>query len=126
AVGPPVARRRPVAGPWPRRCRGEEPVKGRAPIHPGGFGKVGLRLRPAGAVALAGLVLAAVVVVSAALGPAGIGPVTLARMLATRVGLGPPEVSWPQSYEAIFFQVRLPRVVLGTLIGAALGVAGTT
>ncbi|BAS28625.1 corrinoid ABC transporter permease [Limnochorda pilosa] len=84
------------------------------------------RLRPGSALAAAALLLAGVALVSAALGPAGIGPLTLLQMVGARLSLGPVETPWPQSYEAIFFQVRLPRVVLGALIGAALGVAGTT
>lgn len=35
------------------------------------------------------------------------------------------QVSWPESSEQIILKVRLPRIVLGLLIGAALSLAGT-
>lgn len=78
------------------------------------------------ALAIALLVLALAALVASALGPAPISPLILLQMIAARLGLTSVEPSWPASYEVIFFQVRLPRVVLGGLIGAALGVAGTT
>jgi len=34
--------------------------------------------------------------------------------------------AWPQSWETILFQVRLPRVFLAALVGAALSLAGAT
>ena len=81
---------------------------------------------PAVAVALALAILAGAAITALALGPASIGPGTLAQMTLRRMGWLRLEPTWPASYEVIFFQVRLPRVVLGVLIGGALGVAGTT
>jgi len=77
---------------------------------------------PAVAVALALAILAGAAITALALGPAAIGPGTLAQMTLRRLGWLRLEPTWPASYEVIFFQVRLPRVVLGVLIGGALGV----
>jgi len=83
------------------------------------------RLRPSIALAGALAVLLLVAVIASATGPVPIRPLTLVQMTAARLGLVHAGPSWPASYEVIFFQVRLPRVLLGVLIGAALGVAGT-
>ncbi len=43
-------------------------------------------------------------------GAADIPPMTVVRVLLYRVGL-PVEVDWPASWEAIVWQIRVPRVV---------------
>ncbi|PYI57510.1 FecCD family ABC transporter permease [Paenibacillus flagellatus] len=75
----------------------------------------------------AGLLLLLVsVVVSLSLGSAHIPIPHVWRILLHRVPLvgdGIP-VTWPESSEQIIMKVRLPRIVLGVLIGASLSVAG--
>src|SRR6187397_2262279 len=72
--------------------------------------------------------LAALLVAVAALG-AGTGKVAIpleaqAGLLA-RAALGVDVgATWPASTEPIFLEIRLPRVVLAGLVGAALAVAG--
>lgn len=57
-------------------------------------------------------------------GAIGIPPMTVARIIGHHlVGL-PSEVSWTAPQEAIVWQVRLPRVLLGMLVGAGLAVCG--
>jgi iron complex transport system permease protein len=55
---------------------------------------------------------------------------TTAEMLLARFPLpGSPlavPTTWPASYEAVLFQIRLPRVVLAGLVGAALAAAGAS
>lgn len=69
----------------------------------------------------AGLLTTGIVAVGT--GAVGIGPVTVGRILAHQLfGLG--EVSWTPPQEAIVWQVRLPRVLLGMLVGAGLAVCG--
>ena len=58
-------------------------------------------------------------------GAADIPPATVGRILLHRLGL-PIEGSWPASWDAIIWEVRLPRVLLAGLVGATLAYAGAT
>ncbi|RIV39102.1 FecCD family ABC transporter permease [Micromonospora radicis] len=70
----------------------------------------------------AGLLVTGVVAVGS--GAVGIPPPTVARIIGHHlVGL-PGEVTWTPPQEAIVWQVRLPRVLLGMLVGAGLAVCG--
>ena len=73
------------------------------------------------------VVLGLTIVITATLGPAHISPLVVLKMLASRLPLVDSLVatSWSVAEETIIFQIRLPRIVLGFLVGAALGVAGT-
>ncbi|WP_250031240.1 FecCD family ABC transporter permease [Paractinoplanes maris] len=56
-------------------------------------------------------------------GAIAIPPATVARIIAHQLsGLG--EVTWAPPHEAIVWSVRLPRVLLGMLVGAGLAVCG--
>lgn len=85
----------------------------------------GLRgILPAFALALAGLLAAALLAVS--LGPVDIPPQTVARIVAGHVpGVG-IQADWPARWDAIVWELRLPRVVLAGLVGASLAYAGAT
>ncbi|MBN1786446.1 MAG: iron chelate uptake ABC transporter family permease subunit [Candidatus Methanofastidiosa archaeon] len=68
------------------------------------------------------------VIISSVTGSANISKLDILRMVAHKLpligdGIG---VSWKESSEIIFFNIRLPRVILGILIGSALAIAGTT
>jgi len=69
-----------------------------------------------------GLVATAVVAVGS--GAIGIAPTTVAAIIGHQlVGL-PGEATWSLPEQAIVWQVRLPRVLLGMLVGAGLAVCG--
>lgn len=69
-----------------------------------------------------GLVATALVAVGS--GAIGIAPTTVARIVGHHlVGL-PAEVTWSLPEQSIVWQVRLPRVLLGMLVGAGLAVCG--
>ncbi len=81
-------------------------------------------------------VLVAVMLASAALGYAAIGPLEVAYVLLNWLRLptvGSSGVVWihpfqfdvPRSTELIVQQIRLPRIVLGAIVGFALALAGT-
>lgn len=60
-----------------------------------------------------------------------IGPVPLAPSLVYRVGLahGAPSLvtpDWTPSQESIVWEIRLPRVLLGGIVGAGLAIVGAT
>jgi iron complex transport system permease protein len=69
--------------------------------------------------------LVVAVVFGAAFGSVAITPLALVEMTVNHVGIGHFPVTWPSQDEAIFFELRLPRVVGGALVGLALATAGT-
>lgn len=69
------------------------------------------------------VLLVASVVVAVAAGSVGIAPSVVAGILADRAGL-PVTVTWAPSVDAIVWQVRFPRVLLGVAVGAGLAVCG--
>jgi iron complex transport system permease protein len=68
--------------------------------------------------------LVATVVVGVGAGAVGVPPGTVARVLGHHVLGMPGEVTWSLPQDAIVWEVRLPRVVLGVLVGAGLAVCG--
>ncbi len=72
-----------------------------------------------GVVLLATAALAAIV-----LGTSGVGPADAVSIVVHRLtGLG-GAVSWPQAAETIVWELRLPRIVAGMVVGAGLACAG--
>ena len=66
------------------------------------------------------------VVVAIGLGPIGVSPPTVLRIIAHHIfGLFDAE-NWARTDDAIIWEVRLPRVLLGAIVGSALGVVGVT
>ena len=65
-------------------------------------------------------------IVAVGLGPVGVTPSTVLRIIGHHT-IGVPEfASWARTDDAIIWEVRLPRVLLGAIVGTALGVAGVT
>jgi iron complex transport system permease protein len=75
--------------------------------------------------ALAALVavLAVMVVVGIASGAFPISPAEALRILARQVGVAPGD-GFTSQQEAVLLSIRLPRVALGVLVGAGLGISG--
>ena len=72
------------------------------------------------------LITLASVVVAIGLGPVGVAPTTVLRIIAHHtLGLLDAE-SWARTDDAIIWEVRLPRVLLGAIVGSTLGVVGVT
>lgn len=70
------------------------------------------------------IVLLASIVIAMGLGPVSISPDEVVKILGHHV-LGRPSVqAWPISADAIIWDVRTPRVVLGAIVGATLGICG--
>ncbi|MGE5618665.1 MAG: FecCD family ABC transporter permease [Sphingomonadaceae bacterium] len=75
------------------------------------------------------IALAALLVTSAAgvlIGKAQMDPGTVLAILLSRLPFLDVVPWWPASYETILWEVRLPRVFVGALVGAGLSVAGAT
>ena len=70
-----------------------------------------------------GLVLAAGVL-AVSLGTVRIPPLTVLEILAARLPLVDISASWPDTWDTIVWQLRLPRIFLAALVGAALAISG--
>lgn len=68
--------------------------------------------------------LVATVVVGVGVGAFAVPPGTVAQVVGHHVLGWPGERTWSAPADAIIWQVRLPRVVLGALVGAGLAVCG--
>ena len=81
-------------------------------------------MRKAGLLGAAAVFLVAAALVSALVGAANLNPLATAAALADKI----PFVHLPTSLsavdQAVLFQIRLPRIVLGALVGGLLAVAG--
>lgn len=75
-------------------------------------------------IAALAVALGASVLLAVAVGAVWVSPTAALRLFAWKLGLtGRPDV--PHSTEVILFQLRLPRVLLAAVVGAALAVSGT-
>ncbi len=70
-----------------------------------------------------GVALIAVAVVAVGVGPVGVAPDVVARVIAGELGLRVAE-TWSASERSIVWLIRLPRVLLGVFVGAALALSG--
>jgi len=68
------------------------------------------------------------VILATTLGAAHISPFTVLKILLAKLPLIKNLIipSWSTAEATIILQIRLPRIILGMLVGAALGIAGTT
>lgn len=66
-----------------------------------------------------------VALLSIGIGSVNIPPLTVMRILLSRLPFMPVQVDAPSTFEAILFEIRLPRVALVALTGAALATSGT-
>lgn len=66
------------------------------------------------------------VVGATAIGPVGIPPLLVAKILLSKLPLADIIITpdWTRVDENIIIQIRLPRILLGLLVGSALGAAG--
>jgi iron complex transport system permease protein len=81
------------------------------------------RLRPGRPILLASAVLLAAVVIGIAVGPAGLSPQQIVDALASRLPWH-PHVSVTALDADIVWEIRLPRVMLGVLVGSMLAGGG--
>ncbi len=74
------------------------------------------------------LILALSIVLTVAIGPVPIHPSIVLNMFIGEMPIINDLVvpSWSTAEETIIFQIRLPRIILGMLVGAALAIAGAT
>ena len=73
----------------------------------------------------AGVILV-IAVLSASQGSVRIPPLTVFEILVSKLPLIDITPSWPDTWDTILWQLRLPRIALAGLVGAALATAGAT
>ena len=70
--------------------------------------------------------VAAIGVLAASQGSVDMPPLTVFEILVSRIPLVDLSPTWPESWDTILWRLRLPRIVLAGLVGAALAVSGAT
>jgi iron complex transport system permease protein len=131
ATGPPSAAADAIAAPAGTSPAGAGPVPVPAGPVPAGPSQAAApperlpigRIRPGRALAIAMAALVVAMIVGVSVGPAGISVGTVVDALAARLPWH-PAISVPSIDAAIIWQLRLPRVVLGALVGAMLAGGG--
>ncbi len=86
---------------------------------------LGWRGRVLSILVLSGILLV-VIYVATSIGTANIPFSTTFQVLLSRLPWFSREINWPANVETIVLDIRLPRVILGGVVGAALTVAGAT
>lgn len=66
------------------------------------------------------------IIVAIGLGPVFIAPEEVVQIVRHHVIGQPVEPTWSRSNDAIIWEVRTPRVLLGAVVGATLGICGMT
>lgn len=72
------------------------------------------------------LLLGAVILITSAIGSTDIAFTTICQILLDKLPFVNIDTTWATSTETIILSIRLPRILLAGLVGAALAVAGTT
>ncbi len=72
------------------------------------------------------ILLVAVVILATTIGSVKVPFLTTGQILLSRLPLADMARTWPGSLETIILEIRLPRVFLAGLVGAALATAGAT
>ncbi|MGX1810639.1 FecCD family ABC transporter permease [Nocardia sp. NPDC055321] len=71
-----------------------------------------------------GTALVVAVLFAAGLGPVSVPPGTVARIIGHHTAGLPATADWTTAQDSIIWLVRVPRVLLGALVGAALAITG--
>ena len=109
----------------PLTARDEVPVeRGTAPAEVDDLGRSALRRRTVRWMVVLTLGLLATIVAGVAIGAVVVPPGTVARVLGHHLVGWPAEVTWSGPQDAIIWDVRTPRVLLGAAVGGGLAVCG--
>jgi iron complex transport system permease protein len=84
--------------------------------------RIGIGIAPGKLMVLLALLLGVIATAALMLGQLQIPPATVIEILASRVL--PIERTWEPTLESVLFDVRLPRLLAGVLVGAGLSISG--
>jgi cobalamin transport system permease protein len=82
-------------------------------------------MQPRAWIAATALGVIVIALLSIGIGSVLIPPVMVVKILLSRFPLISVQADWPSTFDVILFQIRLPRVALVALTGAALATSGT-
>ena len=71
-------------------------------------------------------VAAAAALLAAGVGSVSIPPLAVLHLLASKLPLVDADSSWPETWDTIVWQLRLPRILLAAIVGVALAISGAT
>ena len=71
-------------------------------------------------------IMALVMVLAAGVGSVAMPPLTVIKVLASRLPFVDIAPTWPETWDTILWQLRLPRIVLAGIVGGALALSGAT
>jgi iron complex transport system permease protein len=91
---------------------------------PKGMDKPAVRFRIWRRLAIGLVVTAGIALLSASQGAVNIPPLPLLKVILAKLPILSIPQSWPDSWEEIIWQLRLPRVLLAALVGASLAISG--
>ena len=72
------------------------------------------------------IVMLAIMVTSISIGPVNISPIEILKIVTYKLQFIHIEKSWPESFESIIFNIRMPRVLLAGVVGLALSISGAS
>lgn len=84
--------------------------------------RIGIGIAPSTLMILLAALLIIICITALMLGQLRIPPMTILEILASRVF--PIEPTWEPTLESVLFDVRLPRLIAGLLVGAGLSISG--
>ena len=76
--------------------------------------------------AIGAVVVILIGVIAIGVGSVYVPPITTAKILAVRLPFVAIDTDWPNSWDAIIWQIRFPRIVLAGLVGGCLAISGAT
>jgi len=77
-------------------------------------------------IVIGALVLLLVGVIASGIGSVEIPPMTVLKILVSRLPFVDMVSTWPDTWDTILWQLRLPRIALALMVGGALGLSGAT
>ena len=102
-------------------------ANGAAAFHEAAPGDPDLALRyPWTRLGVAAALVLAVAVLAASQGSVWMPPFTVVEIIVSRLPMVEITPTWPDSWDTIVWKLRLPRIVLAGIVGAALAVSGAT
>ena len=70
--------------------------------------------------------LCSIMVISISIGPVYISSFEILKIVTNKLQIIEIEKSWPQSFESIILNIRMPRVFLAGIVGLALSISGAS
>ena len=72
------------------------------------------------------IILCSIMVISISIGPVYISSFEILKIVTNKLQIIEIEKSWPQSFESIILNIRMPRVFLAGIVGLALSISGAS